>query len=105
MAAWCRRGKGTQQDEIVVMVHVQPGAKVTAAAGEYDGVLKVRLAAPPVDGKANEALCQWLAAALGLPRRSVSLKSGQTSRRKTLVLAAAGRDPDAVAAVLLATGG
>ncbi|KJK24550.1 hypothetical protein UB46_09665 [Burkholderiaceae bacterium 16] len=104
MAAWCRRGKGSGQDEIVVMVHVQPGARTTAAAGEYDGVLKIRLAAPPVDGKANEALCQWLAASLGLPRRSVTLKSGQASRRKTLVLAAAGRDPDEVAATLLATG-
>ncbi len=46
--------------------------------------LKIRLAAPPVDGKANEALLRFVAETLGLPKSAVSLKSGQTSRRKVL---------------------
>lgn len=67
-------------------VSVVPNAKRSGADGLHDGALRVRLAAPPVDGKANEALVAWVAEALGLPRRAVSLVRGQTSRRKWLAL-------------------
>ncbi|CAG1019723.1 hypothetical protein BURC_04634 [Burkholderiaceae bacterium] len=66
---------------------VVPGAKRTEVAGLHGGALRVRLAAPPVDGKANEALIAWLAAELGLPRRSVELLRGASSRRKQMRLA------------------
>jgi len=67
-------------------VSVSPNAKRTAADGLHDGALRVRLAAPPVDGKANDTLVIWLAAQLGLPRRAVSLVRGPTARRKSLAI-------------------
>lgn len=69
-------------------VSVVPNAKRTGADGLHDGALRVRLAAPPVDGKANETLVAWLAGELGVPRRQVALVRGQTARRKWLALEA-----------------
>ena len=69
---------------ITLTLHIQPGAKKTEVAGLHGEALKIRLAAPPVDGKANEALLRFVAETLGLPKSAVSLKSGQTSRRKVL---------------------
>jgi uncharacterized protein (TIGR00251 family) len=67
-------------------VSVQPNAKRTAADGLHDGTLRVRLGAPPVDGKANQLLIDWLAGELGLPKRAVTLVRGDTSRRKWLAI-------------------
>lgn len=69
-------------------VSVAPNAKRTAAEGLHDGALRVRLAAPPVDGKANEALQRWLADELGVTRRAVQLVHGRSARRKVLEIAA-----------------
>jgi len=69
---------------ITLTLHIQPGARKTEFAGLHGDALKIRLAAPPVDGKANEALVKFVAETLGLARSAVSLKSGQTSRRKVL---------------------
>ena len=69
-----------------VLLWVQPGARRTEVQGISDGRLKLRLAAPPVDGKANEALQRWLADRLGLRLREVELLSGQTGRRKRVRL-------------------
>jgi hypothetical protein len=63
---------------------VIPNAKRTEIVGLHDGALRVRLHAPPVDGKANEALLRWLADRLGVGRAAVQLLRGQTSRRKTV---------------------
>ncbi len=65
---------------------VVPQAKRTGADGLHDGALRVRLAAPPVDGKANAVLLAWLAAELGLPRRKLRLVRGLASRRKQVAL-------------------
>lgn len=67
-------------------VQVVPNASRTATAGHHDGALRVRLAAPPIDGRANAALIKWLAHELGLPKRSVHLISGDTNRRKRIQL-------------------
>lgn len=80
-------------------VHVQPGAKTTACNGVHGDALKIRLAAPPVDGKANQALIVWLAQTLGCPQNRIELIRGQTSRRKTLCIDA-GDHADAIAAKL-----
>lgn len=69
-------------------VHVQPGAASTEACGEHDGRLKLRLAAAPVDGRANAALIDWLARRLGVPRRAVRISAGASARRKTVELLA-----------------
>ena len=68
----------------VLHLAVVPGARRTGADGLHDGCLRVRLAAPPVEGKANERLLAWVAAELGLPRRAVRLLRGDTARRKTI---------------------
>jgi uncharacterized protein YggU (UPF0235/DUF167 family) len=81
----------------VLHVAVTPNAPRTGADGLHDGCLRVRLAAPPVDGKANAALQAWLAAELGLARRDVQLLRGDSARRKQWQLAAA---PEVVAAWL-----
>jgi hypothetical protein len=74
---------------ITLTLHIQPGAKKTEFAGLHGDALKIRLAAPPVDGKANEALVKFLAEVLHLPKSAVTLKSGQTSRRKVLEVSGA----------------
>ena len=71
---------------VFLSCHVQPGAKRTAVAGVYGTALKISLAAPPVDGKANKELCVFLAKKLKLPKSAVSLVSGQTSRDKVVFL-------------------
>lgn len=63
---------------------VTPNAPRTGADGLHDGCLRVRLAAPPVDGKANAALVSWLASELGLPRRAVQVLRGDSARRKQI---------------------
>ena len=70
-------------------LHVQPGAKVTAAVGEHGGRLKLKIAAPPVDNKANAHLLAWLAAQLGLPKSAVRLVRGEMSRQKTVAVCGA----------------
>lgn len=67
---------------LILTLHVQPGAKRTEVAGLHGGALKIKLAAPPVEGKANEALLQFLAEAFEVPRRQVTLKWGERSREK-----------------------
>jgi uncharacterized protein (TIGR00251 family) len=73
-------------DSLWLAVSVQPNAKRTAADGWHDGTLRVRLCAPPVDGKANQLLIDWLAGELGLPKRAVLLVRGEASRRKWLAI-------------------
>jgi uncharacterized protein (TIGR00251 family) len=77
---WCRQ----DGDTWLLAIRVQPNASVTEVAGEYGEELKVRLAAPPVDGRANEALVTFLARALGVPKASVSVRRGQSGRSKTI---------------------
>ena len=67
-------------------IHAAPGARRTEAAGAHGQALRVRLAAPPVDGKANAALIAWAAAALGVPRAQVELLHGASGRQKVLEL-------------------
>jgi uncharacterized protein (TIGR00251 family) len=73
---------------------VQPGAKRTEIAGVHGACLKVRLAAPPLDGKANAALRAFLAEVFGVPLRQVRLLRGEASRRKVVRVDAPARRPD-----------
>lgn len=94
MSNWFRvAGDG----RITLTLHIQPGAKKTEFSGMHGDALKIRLAAPPVDGKANEALIRFIADRLNLPKSAVNLKSGQISRHK--VLEVEGSTPQAVAAL------
>ena len=64
-----------------------PRAKRTEAAGERNGALLVRLSAPPVEGAANESLIEFISDALGVPRRSVRIVSGDKRRLKCVAVA------------------
>lgn len=66
----------------MVRVHAQPGAKRTEIAGRHGEAVRVRVTAPPVDGRANAAIAAVLADALGVPRSAVELASGASGRRK-----------------------
>ena len=95
MSGWFRVAA---DGRITLTLHIQPGAKKTETAGLHGDALKIRLAAPPVAAKANEALIKFIAEALKLPKSAVNLKSGQTSRRKVLEIS--GADPSALAALI-----
>jgi uncharacterized protein len=67
-----------------ISVHVQPGASRVEIAGLHGDALKVRIHARAVEGAANEALLNFIAHALGVPRREVKIVRGEKSRRKVL---------------------
>ncbi|MBH1966446.1 MAG: DUF167 domain-containing protein [Comamonadaceae bacterium] len=70
--------------ELKISIHAVPGAKRTQAAGAHAQALRVRLAAPPVDGKANAALIEWACETFGVSKSRVQLLRGETSRQKLL---------------------
>ena len=82
---WLRAEKS---GDVIVDIHVIPNAARTQAEGVHDGALRVRLHAPPVDGKANLALMAWLATSLSVAKNQVALVRGQTSKRKQLRVSA-----------------
>jgi uncharacterized protein len=65
-------------------VKVQPRAKKNSITGELGDALKLALTAPPVDGRANEACIEFFANLLDVPRSSITIASGETSRRKVI---------------------
>jgi uncharacterized protein (TIGR00251 family) len=73
-----------REDGVAFAVRVQPRASRSEVAGELDGALKVRLAAPPVEGEANDELIRLLARLFGLPRSQVTLAAGHTSKNKVV---------------------
>lgn len=87
----------TQTGQLVV--HVVPRAKATEVVGRYGDAIRVRLAAPPVDGAANAELVRFLAERLDVPRSAVSIVRGAAARRKTVSVA--GVTTDAAVRVLL----
>jgi len=68
-------------------IRVQPRSSRTGIDGMHAGALRVRVNAPPVDGAANDAVIETLAKALGVPKRSVTIVSGATSRSKVVEIA------------------
>ena len=89
----------------ILSVRAQPGAKRTGAAGAWNGMLKVAVAAPPEDGRANEELARVLARLLGLRVTAVRLVSGERSRAKRFRIEAAPELVEAKLAEILAEGG
>ena len=69
---------------VTFAVRAQPRASRSAICGELDGALKVRLAAPPVDGAANEELVRLLAKSLGVARQQVAIAAGATGKHKVV---------------------
>ena len=71
---------------MILELHVQPGAARSEFAGMHGERIKVRLAAPAHEGKANAALIEFLAGHYGVPRRNVRIAAGLKSRRKRVVI-------------------
>ena len=86
LPAWLTEVKASENCFIIAL-HCQPGAKKTEVQGEHDGRLKIRLAAPPIEGKANEALIQWLSKTLEIKRSQIELLAGDLSRLKRVKIA------------------
>lgn len=72
------------KDGAVLNVHVQPKAFRTECVGLYGQALKIRVAAPPVDGAANEALIRFVADTLAVPASAVHIESGRSGRHKRI---------------------
>lgn len=79
--AWLQVGK---DGSILLSLYVQPRAGKNELAGIHDGALKLRLTAPPVDGKANKAVIAFFSKVLKISKSSVSLRTGLKNRRKQL---------------------
>jgi len=79
---------------LTLNLHVQPGAKRNEIAGLHGGALKIRLAAPPVDGRANLTLQKFIADLFSVPLRRVELKQGAQSRCKILSIIGSKVDPE-----------
>jgi uncharacterized protein (TIGR00251 family) len=86
-------------DGCTLSVRVHPGARKNGVTGAHADALKIALTAPPVDGKANEALIAFLADVLHLPRARIALVAGATSRAKTVRIT--GKSAAEIAATLL----
>ena len=74
------------QHGVVLTVHVQPKASRTEYVGIYGNALKIRVAAPPVDGAANDELVRFLAERCAVPPRSISIHAGAKSRSKRVII-------------------
>ena len=79
-------------------LHVQPGAGRTTIVGRHGDALKIRVAAPPSGGRANEACAELIAGILGVKSSQVSLSSGESSRQKRLTVT--GVEPEEVSRLL-----
>ena len=77
-------------DGIIFKVQVVPRASRSEIVGEHNGALRVRIAAPPVDGAANEELVRLLARALRVPRSAVEISAGHSAKLKTVRVAGLG---------------
>ena len=84
--SWCSAVPGG----VRLAVQIQPNAKKTEVVGVLGDALKIKLAAQPIEGKANEALVKWLAGTLGVSRSAVTLTHGQTNKKKLLEVAGVG---------------
>ncbi|MEI6563611.1 MAG: DUF167 domain-containing protein [bacterium] len=74
------------KSDVIIRVHATPRASKSQIQGQHGDALKIRLQAPPVDGKANDALIEFLSETLGIPQRQITLLSGQTSRQKRVAI-------------------
>lgn len=80
-------------DDLILRLRIVPRSKRDQIAGVHGGSLKIRITAPPVEGKANAHLLQFLAAEFGVSRRAVTLLTGQTSGHKRVSVTAPTRLP------------
>lgn len=73
-----------QDSSILLSVYIQPNASETAIIGLHDSKLKIKIATPPTDGKANKTLCRFIAEQFSVPMKNVTILKGESSRTKVL---------------------
>ena len=95
--AWC----GALPGGVRLALQISANAKHTVVIGVFDDAVKLKLAAPPVDGKANAALIQFLAAALSVPRSDVRITHGLSNKRKRVEVRSATLTPADVCRLLV----
>jgi len=81
-----------QKEQIRITVHVQPNATQNKVAGFRDGILQVKIAAPPIKGNANQELVKFLSSVLGVSKNTLSIEKGITGRKKTVAVRGLGQD-------------
>jgi len=89
---WHRR----EGDSVTLTLHIQPGAKRSEVVGLHGDALKIRLAAPPIEGRANEALLRFIADSFGVPLRQVELLRGAQSRHKMVKVQGSKVEPESL---------
>ena len=92
---WYRR----HGEVITLTLHVQPGAKRSEIAGPHGEALKIKLAAPPIEGRANDALLKFIADVFAVPLRDAELKLGGQSRHKVVAVTGSKVDPESLLTV------
>lgn len=93
MSAWCR----WDGDDLLLWIKAQPRSSRDAFAEVMDDVIKLRITAPPVDGKANAHIVAWLAKQFKVPKSAVSIESGDSARRKRIRISNPARIPGVLA--------
>lgn len=88
LPSWARYD--AEKDLWTLQIHVQPGARTNQVAGEHGGSLKLKIAAPAVDNKANKCLVGFVAELWGVAQRQVCLVRGEGARQKTVAVRGAG---------------
>jgi uncharacterized protein (TIGR00251 family) len=89
---WYRRNG----EVITLTLHIQPGAKRSEIVGLHGDALKIKLAAPPIEGRANEALLKFIADLFAVPLRNTELKQGGQSRHKVVAVSGSNVDPESL---------
>jgi uncharacterized protein (TIGR00251 family) len=84
-STWCRYDAAARQ--LTLTLHVQPAARKSGIAGIHGDALKIRIAAPASDNKANGALVEFLGEILGVPKSAITIRRGATGRRKVVEIA------------------
>ena len=84
-------------EDLLLVLHVQPGSKRSELAGRHGDALKLRVAAPAIGGRANQVLIAFLAEQFGVPKRRVVLEQGSGGRRKRVRVMAPTRLPNELA--------
>jgi uncharacterized protein len=89
---WYRRNG----EVITLTLHIQPGAKRSEIVGLHGEALKIKLAAPPIEGRANDALLKFIADLFAVPLRNVELKQGGQSRHKVVAVSGSKVEPESL---------
>jgi uncharacterized protein (TIGR00251 family) len=92
MNSWYRYNN----DNLIFNVYIQPGAKCTQVVGLHGEALKIKLASPPIDGRANKALLQFISTKLHIPLGQIKLLRGEKSRHKTIEVSDCSINPKSI---------